>query len=269
MCKEVIVRIKVDYHEPVNIFTATALPPGNRKTGVFSATIKPLEEHEESEAKRTSVEISRRTAAHKIKEAQLKRIQEQAAGAKAGQRDKLTQDAMSLAAELAETVPPSPTRDVVDDCTPERLATLLREQGGRIAVMSPEGDVFDLLAGRYSAKGMTNFGVYLKGHAGDTIGIDRVGRPPEYVRAPALTVGLAVQPDVIAGLAEKPGFRGRGLIGRFLYSMPVSTLGHRNTNAPPLPEEIRAGYRDHVIALLNLPFGTDQDGGPASQTSCV
>ena len=58
-------------------------------------------------------------------------------------------------------------RRIVDDCSPERLATLLHEQGGRMAALSPEGDLFDLMAGRYAANGMPNFGVFLKGHAGE------------------------------------------------------------------------------------------------------
>jgi hypothetical protein len=78
------------------------------------------------------------------------------------------------------------------------------------------------------------------------------------VKAPAITVGLAVQPDVIRGLAEKPGFRGRGLLGRFLYALPPSLLGHRDPDSPPVPDEIRAAYRANVIALLNLPIGTDE-----------
>jgi hypothetical protein len=154
----------------------------------------------------------------------------------------------------------SPTRLIADDCTPERLATLLRDHDGRIAVMSPEGDVFDLLAGRYSANKKGNFGVYLKGHAGDTLYVDRVGRPMEFVKAPAITVGLAVQPDVIRGLAQNPGFRGRGLLGRFLYSLPVSLLGHRDPNAPPVPEDVRTTYQAQILALLKFPFAKDEMG---------
>jgi transcriptional regulator with XRE-family HTH domain len=100
-----------------------------------------------------------------------------------------------------------------------------------------------------------------KGHAGDTLRVDRIGRS-EFVKAPAITIGLAVQPDVIRGLAEKPGFRGRGLLGRFLYALPVSLLGHRDPDAPPVPNEIRAAYYSNVTALLALPFGTDENGDP-------
>ena len=53
-----------------------------------------------------------------------------------------------------------------------------------MAVMSAEGgDVFDQMGGRYQR--MPNFGVYLKGHAGDTLRVDRVHRPAEYVEQPA------------------------------------------------------------------------------------
>ena len=43
-------------------------------------------------------------------------------------------------------VPPLP-RWLVDDATPEALAGLLAAYG-RIALLSPEGDVFDQMAGR-------------------------------------------------------------------------------------------------------------------------
>src|SRR5712671_5899344 len=102
--------------------------------------------------------------------------------------------------------------------------------------------------------------VYLKGHAGETLRVDRVGRAPEFVKTPALTVGLAVQPEVICGLAEKPGFRGRGLLGRFFYAMPVSLLGRRDIDAPPVSEEVRKGYHTNITALLNLPVGTEENG---------
>jgi hypothetical protein len=80
-------------------------------------------------------------------------------------------------------VPPLP-RWLVDDATPEALAGLLATYG-RIALLSPEGDVFDQMAGRYNQQVGPNLGVYLKGHAGDLLRVDRRGRPPEYVERPS------------------------------------------------------------------------------------
>ena len=81
--------------------------------------------------------------------------------------------------------------------------------------------MFDQMAGRYNQTAGPNLGVYLKGHAGDLLKVDRRGRPPEYVERPCLTIGLTVQPEVLQGLASRPGFRGRGLLARFLYSLPA------------------------------------------------
>jgi hypothetical protein len=117
------------------------------------------------------------------------------------------------------------------------------------------------MAGRYSSNKLNNFGVYLRGHAGDAIRVDRVGRGPEFIEAPALTMGLAVQPDVIVGLAQEPGFRGRGLLARFLYSLPASLLGCRDTDPPPIPENVRTTYHDHVLELLRIPCTKAEGGG--------
>ena len=261
--KKVVVRIKDGYDEPVNIFTVTTLAPANRKTAVFKEVARPLEEYERSEAQRMRPDIAKQQSARKIKEGELARLQNTAPNASSKDQEKLAIEAAQLAAELAETEIPSPPRFIADDCTPERLATILSDQGGRIAIMSPEGDVFDLMAGRYSSTGTSNLGVYLKGHAGDTLRVDRVKRPSEFVKEPALTIGLAVQPEVIRGLIEKPGFRGRGLLGRFLYAVPTSLLGSRDVNAAPVPNEVRDKYHNNVLALLRFSFGSDLNGHPA------
>jgi len=92
--------------------------------------------------------------------------------------------------------------------------------------------VFDQMAGRYNQTAGPNLGVYLKGHAGDLLKVDRRARPPEYVQRPCLTIGLTVQPEILQGLAGRPGFRGRGLLARFLYSLPASLVGSRQAGAP-------------------------------------
>ncbi len=160
------------------------------------------------------MEIAEGRSRRKILEKALQRAQEDAARASPSERETLSEQAAGLARKLEETKVPVSPRLTSDDVTPERLAGLLHEHGGRMAVMSSEGEIFDLMAGWYSANSTPNFTVYLKGHSGDTIRVDRVGRPPEYVEGPALTLGLTVQPEVIRGLADKPGFRGRGLLGR-------------------------------------------------------
>ncbi|MFH8753965.1 DUF3987 domain-containing protein [Streptomyces rimosus] len=68
------------------------------------------------------------------------------------------------------------------DDAPKVSATLLAEQGGRLAVMSAEGGIFDIIADRHS--GTANMKVFLKGHAGDRLRVDRRIRE-KYADAPS------------------------------------------------------------------------------------
>ena len=175
-------------------------------------------------------------------------------------------DAIAAARRAAGIQVPATPRLLVDDATPEALASLLAEQGGRIALLSPEGDVFDMMAGRYSQGGGPNLGVYLKGHAGDPLRVDRKGRPPEHVDRPALTVGLAVQPEVLRQIADRPGFRGRGLLARFLWSAPAGTVGRRQVGAAPVPAGVRERYATEVKALARSLLDQAEAGRLAGVT---
>jgi len=260
VAKKVVILIRPGWIEPLNLWTVTALDPGNRKSGVFADIVYPLEEFEQAERDRIAPQIEDIKNRRKIHEQTMSRIQGEAAKAKSAvEKEKLIRESSDLARQIVEMDIPAIPELVADDCSPEAVARLLAEQGGKIAIMSPEGDVFDIMAGRYSNGGV-NIGNFLKGHAGDTIRVKRINRPPEYVKSPALTMGLAVQPDVLRGLMEKPGFRGRGLLGRFLYSIPVSPVGYRNTRPRGMPSTIKAAYHRGVMALLSLPWGTNDEG---------
>jgi replicative DNA helicase len=263
--KKFVVQVKPGWTEPTSIFTATALPSGNRKSADFADMVDPLEEFEEAEAARMAPEIAAAQARFKILESRLHDKQTAASkGKTTDDQAQLEQQAVEMAKEFEQMSVPMTPRLLADDVTPERLTTLIRDQGGRMAVMSPEGDVFELMAGRYTKNGAPNFAVYLKGHSADTLRVDRTNRSSEFVKKPALTVGFAVQPDVIRGLSQKEGFRGRGLLARFLYSLPESLLGRRDPYALEVPDDIRTTYRRNVLALLGLPFAKDEHNNPSA-----
>ena len=122
-------------------------------------------------------------------------------------------------------------------------------QGGCITVSSAEGGVFDSMAGRYE-KG-ANFDIYLKGHSGDPITVDRIGRKANHIKAPRLTMMLTIQPDVLNGVMNNSTFRGRGLCGRFLYAVCKSKVGRRAISPPPVPDRVRDEYRAFVRRILS------------------
>ena len=168
--------------------------------------------------------------------------------AQKGNQDKALADAIG-AAKLADDITVSAIpRLIADDVTPEAAASLIAEQGGRLAIISAEGGIFDIIAGRYS-KSVPNMDLWLKGHSGDPLKVDRKGRPPEYVRRPALTLGLMIQPSVLSTIAGNRDFRGRGLLARILYAFPVSKVGHRDIAPRPVDPLIEKAY-DKAVADL-------------------
>jgi len=260
-CAKVVeVEVRPGWVEPLNLYTIVSLEPGNRKSAVFRDAVKPLEDFEEEETRRQVGEIKAAEIRYELKQKQL--VQAQAALKKATPEESAAceREVRRCAEELADIKIPVLSRMLADDVTPEKLATLLAEQGGRIAVMSAEGDIFDMMGGRYGQGGMPNFGVFLKGHVGDPIRVDRVNRPTEYIKRPAITLGLTVQPEVLQGLTRHPGFRGRGLLGRLFYSLPKSLMGRRKIKPLPTSIRISAAYRHRIAALLDLSWEKGSEG---------
>ncbi|MEX0977517.1 MAG: YfjI family protein, partial [Pirellulales bacterium] len=237
------------WEEPVNLYVAVLLEPGNRKSAVFSDATRPLGELEAELIEAARPSVARAQSDRRQSETRLKRLEKLAA--EKGDAE-ARHEAGKLAEELAMQVEPVLPRLIVDDATSEKLGMMLAEQGGRIASMSPEGGVFDLMAGLYSKNGLPQFGVYLMGHSGDNLKSDRVSRSSVYVERPALTCAYAMQPQVIVGLAANAAFRGRGLLARFLYAAPLSWIGQREIAPAPVPDAVREAYHDMVRQMADV-----------------
>ena len=249
------VEVRGSWREPTNLYTVIVLPPGSRKSAVFAAMIAPIMAAEKSLIERTApaiieAEISAKVAGKAAEKAALA-----AANADSG-RDTLIAEATAAAMNAEAITIPAKPQLVADDVTSETAASLLAQQGGRLAVLSPEGGIFATIAGRYS--GTPNLEVFLKGHAGDMIRVGRLSRESEHVDKPALTMGLAVQPEILRDIAGMPGFRGLGLLARILFAVPENTVGFRKVGADPIPTQVAAGYHAGLHALvLTLAEWTD------------
>jgi len=107
-----------------------------------------------------------------------------------------------------------------------------------------------------------NVNIFLQAHAGAPVRVDRQGRTVT-LHKPALTFGLAVQPGVLSDLAtgSKARFRGNGLLARFLYCLPTSTVGSRNvSDHRRISEQVKAAYYSGIDTLLNIPTLYDEQG---------
>jgi putative DNA primase/helicase len=246
IARRLVVEPRPGWREPVNLFAAVLLEPGNRKSAVFGDAMKPLRELEADLIDAARPAVAKEQSDRRQDEARLRKFEKLAA--EKGDAE-ARYEAGKLAAELAEKTEPTLPRLLVDDATAEKLGIMLSEQEGRIASMSPEGGVFDLMAGLYSKSGIPQFGVYLMGHSGDDLITDRVSRKGVRVERPALTCAYAMQPAVIEGLAGNAAFRGRGLLARFLYAAPKSWIGRREIATAPVPETTRDAYHQMVHNL--------------------
>ncbi len=238
------------WSEPLNLWTAVALPPANMKSAVLTMLSAPLADWERSEAERLRPMISEAQTRRAVAEKAYARAVDLAGKATGDAVKEAGLEALAAGQKLDEEVVPVVPRLIADDTTPEALTSLLAEQGGRLGVVSAEATTFAIMAGRYS-RGEPNLEVFLQGHAGDSLRVDRKGRPSEFIASPALTLVLAIQPDVLRSVGERREFRGRGLLARFLYALPASLVGARNvTDPPPVPAAVRDRYNARLRALV-------------------
>jgi hypothetical protein len=142
--------------------------------------------------------------------------------------------------------------------TPEKASTALSQQRGEhISIISDEGGVFEVLSGgRYGDR--LNLDVFLKGHSGNIILVDRVGRESERINRPMITLGLAIQPQVVQEIGKSRQMHGRGLLARFLYSAPADHLGSRLIDAPQTPPEVRAAYENNIKQIASAHHALDE-----------
>jgi hypothetical protein len=165
--------------------------------------------------------------------------------------------------DLETSLPATPTIPQLwaQDVTPEKLGQVMADQGGVLALLSDEGGIFETIAGRYNG-GIPNLDLLLQSHSGSPVRIHRTSREPIDMAHPVLTMGLSPQPDVLRGLVQKPGFRGRGLLARFLYTLPLSRLGYRSLESSPIPLGVKEAYRQALHSLLAMKAPQSETNSP-------
>ena len=237
--------------EPTNLYAVVALASGSRKSPTFAAMTRPLYAAEKAlcdvtETARLELSLMARRA--KAQAEKTARAAEQAVGEPDGpMADAIA--AARTAADYTNNPDINEPRLLADDLTPETAASLLAEHGGRLGLLSAEGGSFATVTGtRYSAS--ANLEPLLKAHAGDMIRVDRKGRAAERVERPALTIALTTQPGHLASIAAAPEARERGLLARFLYCLPVNTVGTRTIHPPPVTEATARAFEAHLSTLV-------------------
>lgn len=237
------------YTEPLALWTLTALPSGSRKTAVINALAAPLVYWEKLERDRMRPEIARVHAARLVAKKRIEKLTKDAVNAES---DDDRERIRKLIQEEEETMPAElrAPRLFTGDVTAERLQALLTEHGERMAVLSDEAGIFLIMAGMYSG-GMASLDVFLQGHAGTPMRVDRADRCA-HIDKPALSFGLALQPGVLADVASSRRFRDSGLLARYLFAIPASNVGKRDVRQRwTISSMVKREYEERLFALLD------------------
>jgi len=245
------------WEEPTNIYVLTVSPPGTRKSAVHAAMSRPLVEYEAKiiEASRDAVtknKSRRRALEHQQKtlegkedsQAKLNKVNEQLANFR------------DLHEPTVMTTNP----------TPEIMTIRMKQNFGRLALFSAEGNAFNTMAGLYTG-GQPHLDVYLQAHSGDHLATDRVGRERVIVNKPALTICICVQPDIFSSMRHKEVIAGSGLLARFLYTIPAKRPGAKQ-DVPPVCDAAYQAYGGALLKLLHTqpskPFELVMDADGAA-----
>jgi hypothetical protein len=235
--------------EPTNLYVGVMQPPANRKSEVFRRATAPIYVHEKQLRLAAGPAVAAAASQLRCDEARLKILEKKIAAGDEGSRD----EAIELAKRIATNPPVTLPALIVDDTTSAELAKLMQANDSRMASFSAEGGVFDIMAGKLG--GTPDFDIYLKAHSGDVFRQNRVTRAAISMDRPLLACCYAFQPEHARNLSESEQLRGRGLLGRFLFSIPKSLMGSRSAIGPQVDEAVEANYRRTLDSILRCSPG--------------
>ena len=233
------------WREPIQTYTMVCMGVGEKKSPVIKLASNPLAAWQAEKAKSMAGDVAASQSKKRLLQKRQMKAEDKGDEAAAEQ----------YAREWAEFKEITVPRILADDITPEALASVMAANNGAGSIWSSEGGLLSILGGRYQNKDAgPNIDLILKAYSSDMAVVDRVGRPTEIIKSPALTIMLAVQPDVLEQLMANQAFMNRGLCGRFMYSLPDSMVGRRKVHGSPIPEALGAEYARIITYLLDIPY---------------
>ena len=237
----------IGHYEQTSLYIFLIAPPGSRKSAVIHAMTAAIEDYEQKYNEKNKSAMRRNRQKRESLQRDINRLTRQLEA----KYDKLTElELQHTQDKLAELPEIKPLQIFTDDCTSESMVRLLRDNQGRMALISAEGGAFDNIIGRYTKK--PNLDVWLKGICGDTIRVDRINREPDYIRNPALSMIISAQPGVLSEIMQNSLLDGRGFLARLFYINIPNAAMPKSFQSAPIPAAIQEDYDNLIFQLLNL-----------------
>ena len=238
-----------------NLYLLASAESGSGKSETFRHAAKPSFEFEAEVLETWKAKVLPGLAAEAdILEAEISKLKTAAGksdGAKERDEIKAQLEAKKRALADVESQLHAPAL-TVEDCTSEKLASLLAANGETLASISPDaGAIVNNLLGRYSKLDRTDESIYLKAYSGDFLRVDRQKNPePVLLKSPCLTALWLVQPDKVETLLAEKGLTDGGLIPRLLVCHTNAEPREIVEGATGIRAEVLAAYRHTIRDLL-------------------
>jgi hypothetical protein len=222
----------------LNLYSISAMLPGERKTDAMRLMTDPLWQIER-DAQARSIE----RCEQQIDELDLQRG---ASGASASALNRV-EDAIT---KLKEQIADPPLLVLPADSTPEALTRRLGI-AGHGCMIDDEASPIDHMLGQYGKT--PNITVYLKAYDGERYRVDRIGRPASNCHRPLLTMGFATQPAKLERFIGSEALTDRGLPARFIACRPRSRVGRRTLDVIPLSRGTKRAWQEVIEQIARAP----------------
>jgi putative DNA primase/helicase len=236
------------YKETLSLWTLTILQPGGRKSAIEGAVKQPLVDWQKKMIKQTLPLIEERETENRVLQRRIDLLEKKSEKiSDENDRRICVQEILKLK-KLKKPELRSPEL-FTTNITPEQAENFLQANNERLAVLSSEGGIFEVISGLYN-NGHSNPDVFLKGFSGDSIRVHRASRTV-MVDRPAVSFGLTVQHDILKRIPNR--FRGNGCLARFLYCLPDDNIGQRDvTQEGLLSDNTLLRYASLIDSLADL-----------------
>lgn len=257
------VEVKKDWKQPVNLYLLLIARPSERKSPVMDIMTRPLYLYQREYNERHREDIDGYAVELSIAQKKLDSIIASAAKLKkvrGKDKEYTEEDAKAARSRLTslELEPCTELSLLLDDVTPEAVATKLYSSRERSAIFSAEGGgIFGMMQGRYMTN--TNIDIFLKAYSGEEYRVDRIGRPSLSLRNPLVSILLMAQETVLSSAVSDENLTGRGLTARFLYSIPRSKVGSRSYDTKQIPEKCQKDFETRIRRLLTSNYESPKE----------
>lgn len=243
--KKIVTEIHEGWRESANTYTVVFMESSTRKSAVYDAITEPIYLYEKDLIEESVIRRKKRNAERLALEKRIEKLQNSYA---TSSDPAIIEEINDVVEELDRTPELFEPSLILDNATEESIISRLKENNERISIMSDEGDLFEKL--KIKGNNHEKLDVYLKGYSGSHLRVDRISRPTERLDNPLLTICISAQPTVIQGMPAK--MNNRGIIPRFLFSIPKNFMGHRDILAKPVSKETRSRYIELIKKMLNF-----------------